>query len=694
MSRRPAWVIAFSGFVLGLTVVLIASDGRQAAAQPKAPVIVAAPQAPTLTTPASFGAKAGEEVEVVLTGTNLTDPTGVMLGCPAKVTIPTDNKNGTEPGKLRVKVAVDPKCPIGLYTVRVATKHGVSNARPFVVDSLPLAVSTAANRTKDTAQAVAVPGVVSGTVAAETSEFFKVKVNANQKLTFEVLARRIGSPLDPIVVLHDAKTKRELVDLYADDTPGLQGDCRLTHTFKEAGEVLVEVRDTTHRGGGDFAYRLRVGEFPGATTAFPLAAERGKPATIGFAGPDAIPPVSVTAPKDPTAAAFNVAPAAGGWPLPVLLTDYPQSVEQEPNDDPAKANKLPVPGGVSAKFDKAKDVDHFAIAGKKGQKLAISVLTFEVNSPAEVLVRVLDAKGAQVAANNPATPTNRFEFTPAADGDYVIACEHQNFLYGPNEVYHLSVVPAGPDFAVALAFDRGEAPAGGGTGVFATVTRLNGYAGPVELSIDGGPALSGKLTLPAGQTFAFVPLLVKAGTKPGGYAFQLKATATADGVTVTRYGTLTDVVKANFGGMSNPPTEMLNQCAVGVIEKPPFTLKFTADPVAVEKGKAGKIVVDATREKEADGDIVIAPLFLPPTIVPVVKPVAKGQTKGEIALTVQPPTPAGPTPLVFRATTTAGGKPYAFTPPPVVIDVVEPKKEEPKKKDEPKKEEPKKKDKQ
>ncbi len=688
MSRRPARVIAFSGFALGLVVVMLASTDRAAVAQPKAPVIVAAPQAPTLNTPANFGAKVGEEVELALTGTNLADATGVMLSCPAKVTIPTDNKNGTEPGKLRVKVAVDPKCQIGLYTVRVATKHGVSNARPFVVDSLPLVASTAANRTKDTAQAVTVPSVASGTVAAETSEFFKVKVNANQKLTFEVLARRIGSPLDPIVVLHDAKTKRELVDLYADDTPGLQGDCRLTHTFKEAGEILVEVRDTTHRGGGDFAYRLRVGEFPGATTAFPLAAERGKPATIGFAGPDAVAPVLVTAPKDPALAAFYVAPAAGGWPLPVLLTDYPQSVEQEPNDEPAKANKLPVPGGVSAKFDKAKDADHFAITGKKGQKLAISVLTFEVNSPAEVLVRVLDSKGAQVAANNPATPTNRFEFTPPADGEYVIACEHQNFLFGPNEVYHLSVVPVGPDFTVALAFDRGEAAVGSGTGVFATVARLNGYAGPVELSIDGDPALSGKLTLPAGQTLAFVPLLVKEGTKPGGYAFQLKATAAADGVTVTRYGTLTDAVKANFGGMTNPPPEMLNQCAMSVIEKPPFALKLTADPTSIEKGKAGKIVVDATREKEADGDIVLTPLFVPPTVVPVLKPIAKGQTKGEITLTVQPASPVGPTPLVFRATTKVGAKDFAFTPPPVVIDVVEPKKVEPKK------EEPKKKDKQ
>ena len=681
--RRPASLIAFAGFALGLVVIMSSGD-REAVAQPKAPAIVAAPQAPTLATPASLGAKAGEEVELTVTGTNLADPTAVLLSCPGKVTIPTDNKNGTEAGKLRVKVAVDPKVQIGLYTVRVATKHGVSNARPFVVDTLPLVASTATNRTKDMAQAVNVPCVASGSIPAETSEFFKVKVGANQKLTFEVLARRIGSPLDPIVVLHDAKTKRELVDLYADDTPGLQGDCRLTHTFKEAGEVLVEVRDTTHRGGGGFDYRLRIGEFPGATTAFPLAAQRGKAASIGFAGPETIPAVNVTAPADPSVAAVYAAPG-GGWPVPVLLTDYPQITEQEPNDEPTKANKLPVPGGVSGRFDKAKDVDHFAITGKKGQKLVVSAQTFEVNSPADVLVRVLDAKGAQVAASTPTAPVNRFEFTPAADGEYTVACEHQSFVHGPNEVYLLTVVPAGPDFTVAVAFDRGEAPAGSGTGVFATVTRLPGFAGPVELSIDGDPALSGKLTLPAGQTFAFVPVLVKAGAKPGAYAFRVKATATADGVTVTRYGTLTDAVKANFGGMTNPPPEMLSQLALGVVEKPPFTLKFTADPTSIEKGKAGKIVVDATREKEADADIAIAPLFVPPTAPPVVKPIPKGQAKGEITLTVQPATPAGPTPFVFKATATIAGKPYAITPPPVVIDVVDPKKAEPPKKEEPKK---------
>src|SRR5262245_60448392 len=367
MSRRRAWLLSLAGLGLGLLVVVSGETPVAVGQQPKALVVPPAPQAPTLTTPASLGGKRGTTVELTLTGTNLADPTAVLVSVPAKVTTVEEKK--PDPAKLKVKVEIPDDTPIGLYTIRVATKHGVSNFRPFVVDELPEVAEADNNRTRDTAQTVTVPCVVTGRTDAEASDFFKVAVAAGQRLTFEVLARRIGSPLDPIIVLHDAKTKRELVDLYADDTPGLQSDCRLTHTFKEASEILVEVRDTTYRGGADFFYRLRIGEFPGATTAFPVAVQRGKEAKVGFAGPNTsdIPPVSVKVPDD--AVVVYVQPkrsGVGGWPVPVRVSDWPEIAEQEPNNDPTKANKLAVPGGMSGRFEKTGDVDYFVVSGKKG----------------------------------------------------------------------------------------------------------------------------------------------------------------------------------------------------------------------------------------------------------------------------------------------------------------------------------------
>ncbi len=687
MSRRnSSWVVALAGFVAGLFAVVLMSEGeRLAQAQPKAPAIVASPQAPTLTTPVNLGAKPGATTELTLTGTNLTDAIAVVLSCPGKATIPSDNKNGTDAAKLKVKVELAADCPIGMHTIRVITKQGVSNLRPFIVDELPLVAETETNRTKNTPQPVPVPVVVAGRTDTEASDFFQIKVTSGQTLTFEVLARRIGSPLDPIVVLHDAKTKRELIDLYADDTPGLQGDCRLTHTFKDGGEFLVEVRDTTYKGGNDYHYRLRMGGFLGATTAFPLAVQRGQTAAIGFAGPLTadIPAANVKAPTDSGLMAIAAVPrksGQAGWPVAVRLSDWPESAEKEPNNDAAKANPLPIPGGISGRFEKASDLDHFAIKCKKNVKYAAVAATYELNSPCEVLIRVMDAKGKELARSNPAQATARVEFTAPADGDYVLACEQLNYLSGPNEIYHLSVQPVDADFAIALAFDRYEASAGGGTAVMATVTRLNGYAGPVELSIDSEAGVSGTIVLTAGQPFTFVPLMVKDATKPGGYPFRVRGKAAVNGQDIVRYGTLIDPIKAALGGMSNPPPELFTDCVVAVIEKPAFTLNMTANPTPIEKGKAGKILIETVREKGAEGDIGLVPLLVPQNVTATPpKSLGKGQAKGEIPVNVAAAAATGPTPLVFRATTKVGGKDYAVTPPPVVFEVIGSKKAEPKK---------------
>ena len=695
MPRCFSLCVAFAGFVSG-SFFIASGNIPTASAQPKLPAITPAPQAPTLNTPANMGGTKGEKFELTLTGTNLTDPVSVLLSCPGQVTIPADDKNGTNAAKLRIKVELPATCPIGMHTIRLLTKQGVSNFRPFVVDELPLVAKIDSNRTKETAQPVSLPVVLAGRCDAEASDFYKVKVAAGQTVTFEVLARRLGSPLDPILLLHDVKSGRALLELYVDDTPGLQSDCRITHTFKEAGEFLVEVRDSVYRGGGDYFYRLRIGDFPGATTAFPAAIQRGKSTPVGFAGPGMgdVPPVNIQAPVDQGLGAVLAIPRSSkgiaGWPVPVLLSDWPELVEQEPNDEPAKANKLPVPGGITARFDKPKDVDHFMITGKKGQKLVAAAQTYEINTPTEVLIRVLDAKGTEIARSNPAQPAARVEFTPAADGEYVLACEHLNYLAGPNEIYHLTVRPLTGDFEIAVILDRCEAPIGGGTAVLVNVNRLNGYGGPVELGIVGDAALSGTTTLPAGQTFTFIPVLVKTGTKPGAYSYRVQGKATVDGQTITRSGNLVDLVKVNLGGMANPSPELLTGCVAAAIEKPAFSLKLTAEPPAMEKGKTGKILIETTRNDGGDGDIAVAPLFLPPNITAApTKPIPKGQTKGELALTLAPATAPGPSPVVLRATSKVGGKDYAVIAPPLVIDVIEPKKTEPKK-EEPKKDEPKK----
>lgn len=402
------------------------------------------PAQPALATPAHLGATRGRRVDLVLAGTKLTGVTGVRTSFPAKVTVPPGQ---TDPAKLAVTLDIPADAPIGPHTIRVVAKAGESAPRPFAVDELPEVTKGAANHTKATAQPVPVPCVVVGAADPDAGDFYRVPVKAGRPVTLEVVGRRLGSEIDPVLIVSDG-AGRELAGVYADDTPGLKTDARVVYQPKADGEIVVEVRDTTYRGGAGFGYRLRVGDFPGVTTAFPLAVQRGEPTAVGFAGPgaDTIPPVTLTAPADPAVTTVFATPrrpgGSAGWPVPVLVSDHPEGVEQEPNDGPGTATRLPVPGGVSARFAAKGDKDFFAFAGKKGRKVVVRALTTEVNAPTEIRLRVLGPDGAEVAKSDPAKPGALVEFAPPADGDYRIACDPLNHLAGPNEVYHLSVTAA------------------------------------------------------------------------------------------------------------------------------------------------------------------------------------------------------------------------------------------------------------
>src|SRR5207248_3294012 len=63
-------------------------------AQKQAPPLPPNPQAPVLNAVAPTGVQRGTTVEVILTGTNLSNPTGAYASFPAKLTIPDDDKNG------------------------------------------------------------------------------------------------------------------------------------------------------------------------------------------------------------------------------------------------------------------------------------------------------------------------------------------------------------------------------------------------------------------------------------------------------------------------------------------------------------------------------------------------------------------------------------------------------------------------
>jgi len=634
------------------------------------------PQAPTIS-PLATGVQRGVPNEFVITGTNLANPTGASFGVAAKVTIPTADKNGLDATKFKINIEVPATTPVGWYPFRLATLKGASNLRVLCIDDIPQVISAGTNRSKPVAQAITVPCTVAGAVATEQFDYYKFTVKAGQRLSFDCLARRIGSAVDAQMSVYDAKSMREVA--FDNDSPGCQTDPRISYTFKDGGEYLLEIKDVLNRGGGEYFYRIRIGDFPLATTPIPMAAKRGTKAKVLFAGPavDGVSPVDVEVPDDPTTNVVWVSPkgASGlhGWPVPLTLSDHDEAVESEPNNDPKQANRFSVPGGITGRFQQSDDPDYYIFSVKKGQKLAIEGQTLEYYSPSILHMVLKNAKtGADIAKSNPQAPVptdQRIDYTATDDGDVLLEVTHLHFAGGASETYRITVRPATAGFDVVLPNERFDVAPSGSAAIPVTIVR-KGYTGPVELSAVGHPGFTGSATVKAGQNASLLLAVAKGDLPMGAYQFKVVARATVDGQTVTQAANAKAQVLAAMNGLAYPPMHLLNSVAVAVKEKAPFTLAIKMDPAEGVPGTTAKITVTATRDPGFDEEITLSPpTGLPATIPPLktVPAIAKGKTESTFAIDLNAKTPMGEYFMLVNAKTKHQGKELTGAAPPLML---------------------------
>jgi hypothetical protein len=671
LPRRTSLGLAvLSAFVVALADGTPVHGQKQPPGQPN-------PAAPVLKAAAPYGMKRGTTLDVTLTGTNLNEPTGLLTSFPARVTIPTEGNNGKDATKLLVKLEVPSDAPIGFHTLRLATTRGMSNLRIFCIDDLPEVPSNNNNRSKATAQAVPVPAVVAGRATAEANDYYKITATAGQRLTFEVLGRRLGSAFDPQLTLFDAKTGREMPAGHSQDADGLQTDPRLTYVFKNAGDYLVEIRDVSYRGGEDFGYRLRIGDFPCATSALPMAARRGSQVSVHFAGPNVhgVPPVEVAVP--PTAIdGMYVSPRGPnglyGWPVLLAFSDLEEALQQESNHEPAKAKRLPIPGAVTGRFLQKAELDYYVFSLKKGERAIVDAQAAEFGSPADVSMVLRDAKGTQLQATTGAAPP-RLDFNPPADGDYTLAVEHLLYNFGPSEAYRVTITPYEPGFDLALLLERFDVAQDGSVNVPVVVTRRD-YTGPIDLFVDGLPGLSAALTVAAGQPVPPnqpVLLAVKAGgtISVGPHLFAVKGKAAINGKDVVVTASARTPVSQSLAGLPIPPRSTFTQVALAVTERAPFTLAAKFDEAAATPGKPTMLTVTVTRTAGFNGDVALTLAGLPANVTAMPKSIPPNMTEAKLTVTLAPNAAVGAFPITVNGKAKHNGRDFSVNAAPATLTV-------------------------
>lgn len=611
-------------------------------------IIVAHAQDPVVNGTAPGAIVPGASTSLQINGGNLAPAKKLWLSFPAETAIAEGiEKNGENPAQVTYRINVPANTPCGIHGMRVVTDKGVSLLRFLLVDDLPSVASAGSNLNAAAAQVVSIPTAVDGAVAGLGMQYFKFPVQAGQRLSFEVLARRVGSSLDPMIRLLDLKG-RELA--YNDDTPGLSGDSSLVYTFKDAGEYILELRDIKYGGG---AYRLRIGDFPIATVAYPLAVQRGTTANVTLAGfgVDGLAAVPVTvAPTEP-AEFLNVSSkrpnGASGFSL-IEVVSTPQVLEQEPNNTLEQANRVELGHDINGRLEQPGDVDRFIFTAKKDQTVTFFGITRQQGSPTDLNFKILNKDGGQLAvAEDSGTNEGSVAFKFPADGDYVLFVEDLNQRGGSEHAYRIVVTTTPPQFSLAASLDTFNIPAGGSVMATVTATRT-GHAGPIELSAANLPpgVTVSRSVIGAGRNDAVMTLQAGPEFAPGDlYNIKIVGIARIGDADVTVPAEISGVLKARNNAMRWSPSSLKSYIAASASPAPGYTWRAEPPVVVLGKDLSAKFKVIATRAAGFDEGVVVAVTppqnGLPAGVTVAVKNVDKGQTEAEIVVSANNQAPLG-----------------------------------------------------
>lgn len=581
----------------------------------------------------------GATTQLQINGGNLAAAKKLWLSFPGEAALAEGiDKNGENPAQVTYKVNVPPDTPCGIHACRVVTDKGISPLRFLVIDDLPSIASIGTNTQTTTAQTVTIPTAIDGAVAGLSWQYFKFSAQAGQRLSIEVLARRIGSSLDPMLRLLDA-TGRELA--YNDDTPGLSSDSSLVYTFKAAGDYIVELRDIKYGGG---AYRLRIGDFPVATVAYPLAVQRGTTTNVTLAGfgVDGLTPLPLAVAADQSTEWLNVSlkrPNGASGFSSVAVVSTPQFLEQEPNNTAEQANRVELSHDVNGRLEQSGDVDRFIFTAKKDQAVSFFGITRQQGSPTDLNFKILNKDGGQVAAaEDSGVNEGSLAFKFPADGDYFLVVEDLNHRGGSEHAYRIAVTTNPSQFSLAASLDTFNIPTGGS--VMATVTTIRtGYGGPIELSATNLPAgvTASKSVIGAGRNDAVMTLQAGPEFVAGElHNINIVGTARIGEADVAVPAEIGGVLKARNNNMRWAPPPLAKFVAASSAPAPGFVWRAEPSVVVFGKDLSAKFKVIATRAAGFEEAIAVAIAppqnGLPGGVTLTVKNVDKGQGEAEIVV--------------------------------------------------------------
>ena len=110
---------------------------------------------------------------------------------------------------------------------------------------------------------------------------------------------------------------------------------------------------------------------------------------------------------------------------------------------------------------------------------------------------------------------SKLDFTVPADGDYTVRLRDVRGAGGEDYAYRLNIREPRPDFRLSVSPRNPNVPAGGTVPLTVTALRLDGFNGPIEITLEGLPAgvHAGRAIVQPGQISTTVLLSADGGAK-------------------------------------------------------------------------------------------------------------------------------------------------------------------------------------
>lgn len=161
---------------------------------------------------------------------------------------------GDVEGEIRRKVRIPAECPpdFGLF---VEDEGGVTPSPvPFRVNALESSMEVEPNDSREKATALSAPGAGNGVISRPGDvDFWRVDLKKGQTIDVHVYGRRLRSPLDSLMRVHDASGKELSV---SDDSAG--PDSYVRFKAPADAEYRISVTDHLRRGGPTSVYRVEL----------------------------------------------------------------------------------------------------------------------------------------------------------------------------------------------------------------------------------------------------------------------------------------------------------------------------------------------------------------------------------------------------------------------------------------------------